>query len=268
MGATRVLPSTTPTPIPAPGVPTFGTVPGPTGPSAPSRSDDDGHVPFYRRGLVLISGGIVVAAALAGLLYYLFFRPPPIILAPHVVTIPLPTPTVSMVVPDSPTAFEASLPNADLTYGLTAIEETPLEATALWPARFAESWTLTYGTGSETMTVVAYQHYHEADATAAFEALWTQAEASAEAASTGASPSPAADPSPTASASAPGLVERTPVIAGGVQVGESFKVLTDATDSGGTTTRVAVITWRNATGVFIMTADPAAIDDLFLEYAL
>jgi len=37
-------------------------------------------------------------------------------------------------------------------------------------------------------------------------------------------------------------------------------------DATPTTRDVARIIWRNTTGVFIMTADPSVIDELFLEY--
>jgi hypothetical protein len=62
-----------------------------------------------------------------------------------------------------------------------------------------------------------------------------------------------------------------------VEVGKSFTVIKDVTESvanpaGGdpteVTRHVTVVTWQNGTGVFIMTADPAVIGDLFTEYGL
>jgi hypothetical protein len=62
-----------------------------------------------------------------------------------------------------------------------------------------------------------------------------------------------------------------------VEVGKSFKVIKNVTETvpdpaGGdakeVTHEVAVVTWQNGTGVFVMTADPAVIDDLFLDYGL
>jgi len=67
------------------------------------------------------------------------------------------------------------------------------------------------------------------------------------------------------------------VSVGSVEVGKSFTVTKDVTESvpnpaGGdpteVTQHVAVVTWQNGTGVFVMTADPAVIGDLFTEYGL
>lgn len=235
--------------------------------------DDEDHSFFrlFRRPVVLIGAGILAVAILGSLVYYLFFRPEPIVLEAPVVVIPLPTPTVDVIAIESPTDFSAALPLATMTYGLTAIEQMPLSAHATWPARFVEGWTLTYDDGSGSiMTVTAIQHYHEEDATEAFETLWSQAE-SAEGLAI------AASPSPSPSASTAPLVERLPVMSGDTQVGESFKVVSTITETipgkegaepTEVTREVAVITWRNATGVFIMTADPAVIDVLFLEYGV
>jgi hypothetical protein len=74
----------------------------------------------------------------------------------------------------------------------------------------------------------------------------------------------------------PGL-ETGVVRVGDVEVGQSFKVVKDITESiadpdGGEPTEVtrtvAMVTWQNGTAIFIMTADPAVIDDLFLEYGI
>ncbi|MCJ7826945.1 MAG: hypothetical protein MUP36_01710 [Demequinaceae bacterium] len=221
--------------------------------------------------------GILAASLLGSLVYYLFFLPEPVVLAPAVVVIPLPTPTFDALVPTDPTDFVAGLPLATLTYGLMTIEEMPSAAHAVWPERFAEGWSLTYGDGSgSVVTVAAYQHYHEEDAIAAFEELWTLAEAAAQdAASQEAALE--ASPSPSPSASPTVLLERQPVTSHGILVGESFKTFAEITETiegdEGTeptevTREIAIITWRNSTGVFIMTADPAVIDDLFLEYGV
>jgi len=276
-GASRVLPAGTPTP----GTPDTETPdraplvpPAPPGPPTDDAGVDEPSSFFsvFRRPVVLIAFGILAVAALGSLVYYLFFRPEPITLEARLIVIPLPAPTIDMITVENPTDFTAGLPLATLTYGLTAIEEMPSTAHATWPERFAEGWTLTYCDGSDSvMTVSAIQHYHEEDATAAFEALWSQAEAEAQATAVQASPSPSPSASP-----AP-LVERLPVMAGDVQVGESFRITTEITETiegeEGTeptevTREVVAITWRNTTGVFIMVADPAVIDDLFLEYGL
>jgi len=279
-GATRVIPSGIPTPSsPFPGVSpaapssTGAEFPGSATPSPPGppKDDDDGTSrPFFRRPLVLVGAGLLAASLIGGLVYYLFFRPEPIILDPEVVVIPLPTPTIDVVTIDNPTDFQAGLPDATLAYGLVAVEDVSSSERATWPERFAEGWGLTYDDGSGlTMTVTAIQHYHEDDAIAAFEALWTEANL--------AEGSAGASPSLSPSASPATLIERHPVMSGDTQVGESFKVVTEVTetvvgDDGvetpGLTREVAIITWRNATAVFVMTADPSVIDDLFLEYGV
>lgn len=208
------------------------------------------------------------AAVVGSLVYYLFFQPPPVVLDAQLVVIPLPTPTIETVVPPPDSDFASALPRSTLTYGLTDVEEVPLIVHTTWPARFVEGWTLTYEDGAGgTMTVEAYQHYHEDDAIAAFEALVAAQEAE-EAAAAALEPSP----SPSPSASPEGSLERFPVMVDGIQVGESVKFLTTVTEPGidedatPTTRDVARIIWRNTTGVFIMTADPSVIDELFLEY--
>jgi hypothetical protein len=178
-------------------------------------------------------------------------------------------------IPPDPTSFVGRLPWSTMTYGLTTVEEMPSSARTTWPERYAEAWLLTYTDGSDFMTVEAYQHYHEDDAIAAFEALWAEAEAAAQA--TAPEPSPEPSPEPTPSVSPAPLVERHPVHANRIQVGESFKTTTEVTetiegDEGSdpveVTREIAVVTWRNATAVFIMTTDAAVVDDLFLEYGV
>lgn len=227
---------------------------------------------------VLIGLGLLAASLLGSLVYYLFFRPDPVVLASEIVIIPLPTPTFDVHIPPDPTTFVASLPWSTMTYGLTEVEEMPSSARATWPERYAEAWVLTYAESPDaTMTVEAYQHYHEEDAIAAFEGLWSEAEAAAQEAAPEPSPLPTAAPAASPSASPAPLVERHPVTADGVQVGESFKTTMEITETiegeeGSepveVTREVAVITWRNSTAVFIMTADPSVIDDLFLEYGV
>lgn len=284
-GATRVIPSQPPPPTPRPGSakpaasspPSSGT---PLPPGTPPEEGDESEAPWFRRYIrlpgVLIGLGILAASLLGSLVYYLFFRPEPVVLAAEVVVIPLPTPTFDVYIPPDPTAFVGGLPWSTMTYGLTAVEEMPLSTRTTWPERYAEAWLLTYTDGSDSiMTVEAYQHYYEDDAIAAFEALWSQAEASAQAAAPEPSPEPSPGPSPSASP-AP-LVERHPVTANGTQVGDSFTTTTEITETvegdEGTdpievTREIGIVTWRNATAVFIMTADSAVVDDLFLEYGV
>ncbi len=162
-----------------------------------------------------------------------------------------------------------------------------------WPTRFEEEWLLTYDDGAGgTMTVQAVQHYSLEKADEAYQQLLDSATAeleaiaAAEAAAAGEpSPSPtsAASPSPSLSASPSPSPSPSPVAGmewgivhvAKVEVGRSFKVVKDVTETiddpdGGDpteiTTTVAQVTWQNATGVFVMTADPAVIDDLFTEY--
>jgi hypothetical protein len=231
-------------------------------------TEDDTPRSFFRQRIVLIGLAMVGVALLASLVYYLFFRPPPVTLAPQMVVIPLPTPTVEMVTLPTDSDFASALPESTLTFGLTAIEKMPLSVHATWPARFVEGWILTYEDGSgSTMTVDAYQHYHEDDAITAFEALVAAADTSV---GLDAAPSP----SPSASVAPPSSLERFPVTADGIQVGESVRFLTTITeeveeeDATPITRDVARIVWRNATGVFIMTADPSVIDQLFLEFGV
>lgn len=270
MGATRVLPS---------GVDVTGfgipSTPTPLVPPAPSGDggDDDGRVPLYRSLGAKIGAGILVAAAIGAGVYVAFLQPEPITLAPHVSVITLPTPTIEATFLPSPTDFVAALPPATLTYALTDVEEAANTQRAVWPARYAEAWYLTYGDGSgATMTVDAYQHYSEEAATAAFESLWAEQEAIAGAeAGIAPSPDPAASPNPSDSPDGADLAERHPVMSGEVQVGESFQFsaqITEGEEGAETTRDVAIIVWRNLTGVFIMTADPATIGDLFLEYGI
>lgn len=297
-GATRVLPSDAGSPpfgVPAsaqtfPGSPGFGgpAVGGRVAPPSASstgankvtdkgkkaKRDSDGRS-FFRRPLFLIALAVVVLGGLGSLVYYLFFRPAPIYLDPVVVTIALPTPATSPASTDIGSDFAAALPNQTLTYGLTTIEDVPSTAHLPWQGRTVEHWMLTYedGSGSD-MTVIALQYYHENDAVAAFESAVAAEEAAANTPIVSASPS--SEPSPSASAPAALLttLTRSPVIAGGVQVGESVRVLTTITEganddgTGGTTRQLAKIIWRNSTGVFVMTADPDVIDDLFLEYGV
>ena len=213
----------------------------------------------------------------------MFFKPDPVIIAPHVYNIPLPSPTFEPLAVTDATDFLASLPTTDMSYGLRTAESTVMRPVTVWPSRFAEEWLLTYDDGAGgTMTVQAVQHYKVDAATSAYERLLELATAEALAAQpAGPSPSPGVAPSPSTSASpspteVPGIVLGT-VYVDEVEVGKSFTVIKDVTESvpdpaGGdptqVTQRVAVVTWQNGTGVFIMTADPAAIDDLFTEYGL
>ncbi len=215
--------------------------------------------------------------------YMVFFRPDPVVIAGRAHMVPLPTPSFSPSAPADTSAFAASLPDATLTYGLRSADQGVMKPVLYWPTRFAEEWHLTYDNGgSGVMTVQAVQHFSVEDATTAYTFLLDQAQAEIAAAS-GAdatpNPEPATSTSPSASPSTPASdgIRMGTVLANGVQVGQSFRVVKDVTEtvvdaatgeSTEVTTHVAVITWRNDTGVFIMTADPDAIDNLFIEYGV
>jgi hypothetical protein len=238
-----------------------------------AKDEDDRAVPLYRSLGAIIGAGLLVVAGVAALLFNTVLRPAPVVIEGDLSVIPLPTPVIDAVVPDSPTDFVAALPATTLTFALTGVEAVPNTQRAIWPERYAEAWYLTYSDGSgATMTVDAYQHYKEDAAIAAFEALWAEQEAAAEAAAgIATSPDPAASPDASAAPNGTTLTERSPVMSGDTQVGESFQFsasITEGEEGSEITRDVTVIVWRNLTAVFIMTADPAQIGDLFLEYGL
>ncbi|HEX7589405.1 MAG TPA: hypothetical protein VF362_00315, partial [Demequinaceae bacterium] len=267
----------------------------PASSGGPAGDDGDGDEPsnriaaFFERASVLVVLGLFAFVGIGSGVYLLFFRPEPVVMPPSVHTIPRPTPTFEPLVVTDATDFLAALPKMDLAYGLRSAESTVMRPVTVWPSRFAEEWLLTYDAGAGgTMTVQAVQHYKLEVATSTYQHLLDVATAEALAArSAGPSPSPGASPavspSPAPSTSAnpsptdaPGMVMGT-VYVDKVEVGKSFKVVKDVTESvadpaGGdpteVTRKVAVVTWQNGTGVFIMTADPAVIDDLFLGYGL
>lgn len=219
---------------------------------------------------VRIAAGVAVASLIAGGLFATVLRPAPVVLPPHVINIPLPAPTFAPVAVENPTEFLAVLPTATLTYGLTAYESYDAEAITSWPARFAESWFLTYGDGSGSeMTVIAVQHFSEEDALSAWNALV----AGYVATSDPGDPTPAPQPSPLGT-----LVDGpSPVMTGNVQAGESITVQVEITETveGAAgeepterTRTVTQVIWRNGNGVFVMTSDAANIADLFLEYGV
>ncbi len=215
--------------------------------------------------------------------YLLFFRPDPLVIPGRYYSIPLPTPTFEPFVASDATDFLAALPTTDLEYGLRSAEPTVMSPVKVWPTRFAEEWLLTYDDGAGgTMTVQAVQHYTAVTANSAYRHLFDVATAEALAALPAEpSPSPDASPLPSPSTSPIPSPAATPDITIGIvrvnraEVGKSFKVIKDVTESvpdpaGGDPTEVthhvAVVTWQNGTAVFVMTADPAVIDDLFTEY--
>ena len=238
---------------------------------------------FFERASVLIVLGLFALIGLGSGVYLTFFRPEPVVLAPHVYNVPLPTPTFEPFVPTQSTDFLAALPATDLAYGLRNAQPSFMRPVTVWPTRFAEEWLLTYDDGAGgTMTVQAVQHYTLETADTAYQSLFDAASAEiVDAQSVDPSPSASASPgaSPSASASptsVPGL-ETGVVRVDTIEVGQSFKVVKDITESiadpgGGepteVTRRVAMVTWQNETAIFIMTADPAVIDDLFLEYGV
>jgi hypothetical protein len=254
-------------------------------------AEDDGDAPstgiaaFFERASVLLVLGLFALIGIGSGAYLLFFRPDPVVIPPFVHSIPRPSPTFEPLVVTDATDFLAALPKADLTFGLRSAESTVMRPVTVWPTRFAEEWLLTYDDGAGgTMTVQAVQHYGQETATSAYQQLLDVATAEALAAQpAGPSPSPNASPSPAPSTSAspsptevPGMVMGT-VYVNKVEVGKSFTVIKDVTESvanpaGGdpteVTRHVTVVTWQNGTGVFIMTADPAVIGDLFTEYGL
>lgn len=265
----------------------------PASSSGPTRDDGDGAgdepstgiAAFFERASVLAVLGLFAIIGIGSGVYLMFFRPDPVVIPPFVYNIPRPSPTFEPLVAADATDFLAALPTIDLGYGLRSAESTVMRPVTVWPSRFAEEWLLTYDDGADgTMTVQAVQHYKVETATSAYQHLLDVATAEALAAQpAGPSPSPAVSPSPAPSTSAgpsptevPGIVMGT-VYVDKVEVGKSFTVIKDVTESvaapaGGdpteVTRHVAEVTWQNGTGVFIMTADPAVIDDLFLDYGL
>ena len=265
------------------------------GPSAPDNAppptsfEEDADAPlkgiraFFERASVLIVLGLFALIGLGSGVYLTFFRPEPVVLAPRVYNIPLPTPTFEPFVPTQSTDFFAALPATNLAYGLRNAQTSFMRPVTVWPTRFAEEWLLTYDDGAGgTMTVQAVQHYTLETADKAYQSLLDSAAAESLAAqsvdpSPSASASPAASPSASASpTSVPGL-ETGIVRVDSIEVGQSFKVIKDITESiadpdGGEPTEVtrtvAMVTWQNGTAIFIMTADPAVIDDLFLDYGI
>jgi hypothetical protein len=266
-----------------------GRKPSPPDDAPTSPPEEDGHEPstgiraFFERASVLIVLGLFALIGVGSGVYLAFFRPDPIVFAPRVINIPLPTPTFEPFVSTESTDFLAALPATDLTYGLRSAQPTFMRPVKVWPTRFAEEWLLTYDDGAGgSMTVQAVQHYTLETADTAYQNLLDSATAEILAAqpvqpSPSASASPGASPSVSASPTgAPGLETGT-VHVETIEVGQSFKVIKDVTESvadpdGGepteVTRRVAMVTWQNGTAIFIMTADPAVIDDLFLEYGL
>ena len=249
------------------------------------REPSTGIAAFFERASVLVVLGLFASIGIGSGVYLMFFRPDPVVIPPRVYSIPRPTPTFEPLVAADPTEFLAALPTTDLTYGLRSAESARMRPVMVWPTRYSEEWLLTYDDGAGgTMTVQAVQHYKAEAATSAYERLLDVATAEAPAAkSAGPSPSPSAPASPAPSTSAsPSAVETPGMVMGivyvdEVEVGKSFTVIKDVTESvpdpaGGDPTevthRVAVVTWQNGTGVFIMTADPAVIDDLFTSYGL
>ncbi len=237
----------------------------------------DGHLPFFRRLSVLIVAGMLAAVGIGAGLYVLFFIPEPVVLAPQVELIPRDTPDAAPVVFDDPSSFLAGMPAATLTFSLTDYVEGPLQDRAKWPERHVESWNLTYASGTETMTVAAFQHYREDDAIAAFEALAPAAPPTEEELAEVADTEPNDHVDPDAEIVEIELVERFPVMVGNVQVGESVKTAipaaaaveaTDTTDAVEAVPELAQIMWRNGTAVFTMIASPDMIDDLFIEYGV
>ena len=251
----------------------------PSGPVEPEDEPSGGIGGFFERASVLIVLGLFALVGVSAGVYLTFFRPEPVVLAPTVHFIPLPTPSFSPSAPPGDTAFAAAFPATDLTYGLKSAEQDVWKPVKAWPSRFAEEWHLTYEDASgDTMTVQAVQHYSAADAKSAFDSFLAAAQAdiaSAADAQAAATPSPSTSPSPSPSAT-PGLVIGI-VRVDGAQVGQSFTVIKDVTETsdnpdGGdpieTTRQVAEITWQNGTAVFVMTADPSVANDLYLEYGL
>lgn len=257
----------------APGVPV--TVPSP---EPPSRQQDLAAAPpppppapppeAWGRSAELLSRastwlvvGLLVAVVLSSAAAATVFRMDPVLDPPDQHVIPLPSPSFSPYEPSEPTPFLASLPRATLVYGLTGAEPVTAAERFAWPARNVEGWSLVYEDGQGgVMTVVAFQHYNTDDAELAFQELLAVRQPPA---ADGEGPSPSPSPSPG--------VELRPVTArSGEVVGQSFRVEDSlpADEEGGAETPVVVITWRNATAVFVMTGDPAVVDELFLEYGL
>lgn len=235
-----------------------------------------GTTGFFERPVVLIILGIFALVGLGSGVYLLFFQPAPVTLPARVENIPLATPTFSPIAPTGDSAFRAALPSADLEYGLRTAEPSVMRPITQWPTRFAEEWLLTYDGGAgKTMTVEAVQHYSLNTATKAFEDLL--AATTSEAPTAQATPRPRPSASTSVAPTAASGITMGVVKVNKVEVGKSFKVIKNVTESvanpaGGAATDVtrqrAVITWQNGTGVFVMTADPAVIDGLFTAYGL
>ena len=249
-----------------------------------ARGDDvpsNGIAAFFERASVLLVLGLFALIGVGSGVYLMFLRPDPVAIPPRVYTIPLPSPTFQPLVVAGATDFLAALPTADLAYGLRTAEPKVMHPVTMWPSRFAEEWLLTYDDGAGgTMTVQAVQHYTLEAATSTYQHLLDSATAEAKAAqSAGASPAPSSSPSASPSPSPSDVAGITvgTVLVNKVEVGKSFTVTKDVTESvpdpaGGDPTEVthhvSVVTWQNGTAIFVMTADPAVIGDLFTEYGV
>ncbi len=267
-------------------------LPASSGGTAGDKGDEPstGIAAFFERASVLLVLGLFACIGIGSGVYLMFFRPDPVVISPRIYSIPRPSPTFKPFVASDATSFLAALPTSDLTYGLRSAESTVMRPVTVWPSRFAEEWLLTYDDGAGvTMTVQAVQHFTLEAATSTYQHLLDVATAEAAAQAAGPSPAPAVSPSPAVSplpapsaSASPSPTEVSGMVLGTVsvnkvEVGKSFKVIKDVTETvpdpaGGdakeVTHQVAVVTWQNGTGVFVMTADPAVIDDLFTEYGL
>lgn len=150
----------------------------------------------------------------------------------EVVTLPVPTPTVSAIARDPGTPFYDALPSEVLAFALSASADSPemLDAGAL------EGYQLDYTDGAQTVTVLAGQWPTAEEASAAAAILVT-------AASDGA----AAEPT------------TAPVEVDGTEVGTATTIEHD-----GTTT----IVWTNGTAVLQASGPSAAVPDLYTAYAM
>lgn len=133
-------------------------------------ADPGPRAPWYRRAVTFVSAGILAAAGI-GLLVVWIMRPDPVELDARRVIEARPTPAVAPSPAPTLTDFSADLPTASLDYGLVRAGELPWRGRVAWPERNAEAWILEYASQTDSVYVVAVQHFTVEEATAAWEQL-------------------------------------------------------------------------------------------------
>ncbi len=193
-------------------------------------------------------GVLVVALALVTALV-LSNRGGSVVPEAEVVTLPVPTPTVSAITRETGTAFYDALPSTVLAYAMDESTAAP----ELGTLGAYEGYRLGYTDGSSTVTLLAGQWEDAAKATAAYAAL------SGTGAGATASATPSADASATPSATSAATTSGD-VTAGGAVVG-SWSMTTNADGTG-------VLTWSNSTVVLQLSGPAGALHDLYEAFPL